>query len=91
MSKHRTKAQKIHAAAARQIAVSPEGKIEFNPTSSIPKANAPTPKVIPVIPTKTTTLWRFSPDLVYGDLRKTIGVSLLIVGILVFIYFMSFS
>ncbi len=105
MAKHRTKAQKLKTTQQHRLqAVNSEsGIVEMAQVSPQIAAQA-LPKTTlqwtgsasnrggknQISPESDTFLFGFNPKWVYQDLRKTAVVSALIVGILVFVYFLSF-
>jgi|GEM_PF-6315053 len=101
MSKHRTKAQKLKVANKKTELTSmnlPTGNarqseqistgITWQPGSA--KIPAPSPASTTSKTKESGFIWRFNPSLIYRDLLKTGLASLLIVGILLLIYYLSF-
>lgn len=102
MAKHRTKAQKLKVAAKRQEttelfsnqALKPDQN-QQKPVNSaitwIDRGSKPTVSMTPTSPSQPVFSWRFNPSLIYQDLFKTGLASALVVGILLLIYYLSFS
>lgn len=102
MSKHRTKAQKLKIAEKRaetNLDQSPGSERQSPSTiaktsltwtggADVPNSNFTSVKKDPK---NDQFIWRFSPSLIYQDLFKTGLASALIVGILLLIYYLSFS
>jgi len=101
MAKHKTKAQKLKIAAKKQefsqaelvqtslaeTVKSHSGAVSWTADSTINSSSLKKP----ILTQPSLFNWRFSPSLIYQDLLKTGLASLLIVGILLLIYYLSFS
>jgi hypothetical protein len=103
MAKHRTKAQKLKVAAKRQEttelfanqALKPDQNHQKPVNSAIAwiddRGSKPATSMTPTSSSQSVFSWRFNPSLIYQDLFKTGLASALVVGILLLIYYLSFS
>jgi hypothetical protein len=105
MAKHRTKDQKRKATEQHRLQADNSGSAIVEMTQFSPKAQVQAlPKTTlqwaggaashapksQTSPESNRLIFGFDPKWVHQDLRKTAVVSALIVGILVFVYFLSF-
>ncbi|HCC84679.1 MAG TPA: hypothetical protein DEP87_03285 [Candidatus Pacebacteria bacterium] len=93
MAKKRTKAQKIKTAFERKNLIETQSENRLQPQANLMYEALPSKVQTQnqILPSPTTKLWRFHPNLIHRDLIKTSLVSLLIVGILVLVYWLSFG